>query len=251
MRFHVLQHGTVASTSETAFEGLRARTARHGDVHVAQAQTHGRGRLGRSWHSEPGTGLYLSVVLLPETVLSPAGLTMAAGLAVRDAVVALGLGSARLKWPNDVVVPTAEGDAKLAGILVETRGLDPERPHYVVGIGVNVAQSSFPPELVAERPVASLRTCGVTTDVGGVLAELLPPLARRLDQITLDPARLAHDFVEALGLATGRVLVVLGEQAILGRLTSFDIGGGVVVAADDGRRHAAPLEIVRELRSAR
>ena len=251
MRFQVHQHGTVASTSETAFEALREHTARHGDVHVAQAQTRGRGRLGRSWHSDSGLGLYMSVVLLPERVLSPAGLTMAAGLAVRDAVLALGLSSARLKWPNDVVVPTAAGEAKLAGILVETRGLDPEHPHYVVGIGVNVAQVSFPSELVAERPVASLRTCGITTDVGGVLAELLPPLARRLDQITLDPTRLARDFVESLGLSAERVLLVQGEVAILGRLVSFDVDAGVVIAADDGRQHVVPLEIVRELRSAR
>ena len=73
-------------------------------------------------------------------------------------------------------------------------------------LGVNVAQASFPPELLAERPVASLRTCGITTDVGGVLAELLPTLARRLDQITLEPKQLARDFVEALAVRSAAAM---------------------------------------------
>jgi BirA family biotin operon repressor/biotin-[acetyl-CoA-carboxylase] ligase len=249
MQFQIHRHGTIASTSETAFEALAARTARHGDVHVAAAQTRGRGRLGRSWHSAPGEGLYLSAVLLPRHVLSPAGLTIAAGLAVLDAVNELGLSRARLKWPNDVIVPTSNGDAKLAGILVETRGLDPARPHYVVGIGVNVAQASFPPELTAERAVASLKTCGVEVDVATVLEALLPHLAARVEQITTAPARLARDFVTATGLNAERVFVVAGDRELTGRIESFDLDSGLVMLTPSRERIQLPLEIVRELRA--
>ena len=248
MQFQIHRHGTIASTSETAFEALAAGTARHGDVHVAEAQSRGRGRLGRSWHRAPGEGLYLSAVLLPRSVLSPAGLTMAAGLAVLDAVNALGLERARLKWPNDVMVPAPDGDAKLAGILVETRGLDPARPHYVVGIGVNVAQESFPPELVHERAVASLKTCGIDADVSTLLEALLPHLSARVEQITADPARLARDFVTATGLNAERVFVVAGERELTGRIESFALDGGLVLLAPSGERTRLALEIVREIR---
>lgn len=251
MRFHVHRHDTIDSTSEAAFEALRAGTARHGDVHVAAAQTRGRGRQGRAWHSAPGAGLYMSVVLLPERVLSPAGLTIAAGLAVRDTVLALGISHARLKWPNDVVVPGAHGDAKLAGILVETRGLEALRPHYVVGIGVNVAQTSFPAELLAERPVASLATCGVEVGVDRVLETLLPTLARRCEQITDDARGLARDFIAALDLQGRGVDVVLGERTLSGRLEAFELDTGLVVSDAHGARHSAALEVVRELRARR
>ncbi|MBL8858828.1 MAG: biotin--[acetyl-CoA-carboxylase] ligase [Planctomycetes bacterium] len=247
MEFHVQRHGTIPSTSDVAFEALRAETARHGDVHVASAQTAGRGRLGRAWHSAPGEGLYSSVVLLPERVLSPAGLTIAAGLAVRDAVLQLGLAQARLKWPNDLVVPAAHGAAKLAGILVETRGLDAARPHYVVGIGVNVAQQDFPRELLAERPVASLATCGVKVDVEAVLAAVLAALRLRLAQIESDELALTRDYLDATGLMSGDVRVVTGSAEIVGRIREFDLKRGVTLETRAHGAQTALLEVVREI----
>ena len=78
----------------------------------------------------------------------------ATGATVRPGVRrGLGLAEASLEWPNDVVVR----GAKLAGILVETRGFDPQRPGYVLGMGLNVAQLTFPAELEGERKVTSLR----------------------------------------------------------------------------------------------
>lgn len=249
MQFQIHRHGTIDSTSETAFEALAAGTARHGDVHVADSQTRGRGRLGRRWHSAPGEGLYMSAVLLPRSVLSPAGLTIAAGLAVLDTVRGLALSGARLKWPNDVIVSTPDGDAKVAGILVETRGLDATRPHYVVGIGVNVAQESFPAELMAERPVASLKTCGIDVDVAMLLEALLPHLGSRVEAITSDPARLAREFASATGLLGQRVLVAAGDREHPGRLESLDIDSGLVLESPNGERTRLALEIVREMRA--
>src|SRR5262245_62468054 len=113
MELRVRRDGEVGSTNERALASVADGSARHGDVHVAEGQTAGRGRLGRSWASASGEGLYLSLVLLTERAPSPAALTMGAGLAVLEGVRSLGVRGAQLKWPNDVL---ASG-AKLAGIL--------------------------------------------------------------------------------------------------------------------------------------
>jgi len=100
---------------------LAALMAEHGAaegcVVVAHAQTSGRGRMGRSWASPPGAGLYVSAILRPARDVTPL-ITIAAGVAVADGVqVATGL-SPCVKWPNDVYV----GPRKLAGILAEAGG---------------------------------------------------------------------------------------------------------------------------------
>ena len=237
MRLRLIRHGEIDSTSERAFAAIADGSARHGDVHVATAQTRGRGRLGRSWSSPAGQGVYLSLVLLPPPPpWSPAALTIAAGLAAFDAAEALGVREARLDWPNDLVV----GEAKLAGVLVETRGLDPRAPHYVVGVGWNVRQRAFPAELAAEREVASLATLGVDATVEEALAAVLETLPRRLERIPADEVGLAADFLQATRLRGARVRVLVGEAEHEGRLDGLSVADGLRLG--DAR---FPLEIVR------
>lgn len=244
MQQRLIRHGLVDSTSERAFAALAAGEARHGDVHVAAGQTRGRGRLGRTWHSPAGEGLYLSLVLLPPPPPpSPAALTMAAGLGVLEGLRSLGLEAARLKWPNDVL---ARG-AKLAGILVESRGLDPARPHAVVGVGVDVEQTAFPPALAAERRVTSLRLEGFPASVDETLTAVLGALGSRLDQVGADPAALARDYLAALGLAGRRVRVVAGSRDVSGELLSLDLDGGIRVRGRSGAPARFPLEHVGTL----
>jgi BirA family biotin operon repressor/biotin-[acetyl-CoA-carboxylase] ligase len=218
-RARVIRHGVIDSTSEAAFRDLERGLARHGDVHVAHGQTAGRGRRGRRWQSAAGEGLYLSAVLLPLVPLEhPVRLTMSAALALRDALAAVGLPGTRLEWPNDVV----SRGAKLAGILVETRGVPEGRPHWVVGVGVNVRQRSFPAELLRERPVTSLALEGVELGPDELLPELLAALERRWS-----PPELAveGEFLEATGLAGRRVRVERGTAAAEGRLEALDEKG--------------------------
>lgn len=259
MEFQVIRHGSVDSTSERAFAALRDGNARHGDVHVADEQTAGRGRQGRRWHSPRAGGLYASVVLLPSVPFSAAGLTIAAGLAVHDAVVRLGIGHAALDWPNDVVVRARPAttdprgtrglDAKIAGILVETRGLDPHAPHYVIGIGLNVAQSAFPAELSAERAVTSLHLEGCTVTRETALAAVLEALPARLDSIRSSARELARDYLAATMLAGARVRVRTGECELTGRIDTLDIRSGLVIVDADGRARTLALEVVREIAS--
>lgn len=141
---HLVVRDTVQSTNDDAWDAL-AHGAPDGTVVIAGVQTRGRGRLGRIWHTHPGRGLAMSMLLHlgcdPEPL---ATLPLVAGLALATALDPFGV-PARLKWPNDVLL----GRHKVAGILCERRrgagGLDAA----VVGVGVNVSQTreEFPPEL--------------------------------------------------------------------------------------------------------
>ena len=237
----VHRHGVIDSSSEAAFRSLESGEARHGDVHVAAGQTAGRGRLGRTWESAASEGLYLSVLLLPpEPLTHPALLTVAAGLAVRDAAVDLGCSKVSLKWPNDVMV----AGAKLAGILVESRGFDPTRPHYVVGIGVNVAQRDFPAELKAERAVTSLALLGLEASAEQVEERVLHHLDARLAAARDRLPELETDYLEATGLRGASVRLRRGDEVGEGFLEGFSLREGLLLRRRDGWLAKFPVEHV-------
>src|SRR5919198_2054958 len=142
-------HDEVGSTNDLA-KALADDGAAHGEVVVAEAQSAGRGRRGRSWPSPPGRNLYLSAVLRPD--LPPARapeLTLVASVALCQAVRQADV-AASIKWPNDLLV----GGRKLGGILLEMAA-EPDQIQWVVlGIGVNVngRPEDFPEEV---RPIAT------------------------------------------------------------------------------------------------
>ncbi len=126
-----------------------AEGAPEGLVAVADEQTAGRGRLGRTWVAPPGSALLVSALLRPRLAVDRTHLvTLAAGLAALDAVRALTGVQAGLKWPNDVVVD----DRKLAGILAEADGVGA----VVVGMGCNVRPDVLPADLASIATAVSL-----------------------------------------------------------------------------------------------
>lgn len=227
----IIRHDVVDSTSERAFDALKSGTARDGDVHVARGQTRGRGRRGARWFSATGEGLYLSYVHVPAAApRMPGLLTMSAGLAVLDAVRGLHLRRARLEWPNDVVVDRA----KLAGILVEARGYDPVAPRFVVGVGINVAQTSFPEELVAERPVTSLLLAGVSVDQESLLQDVVGGLEQRLERAGSHPDSTCSAYLKATGLEGAEVRVRVGADDHIGLWEALTPGEGILLRLVDG-----------------
>jgi BirA family biotin operon repressor/biotin-[acetyl-CoA-carboxylase] ligase len=170
---------TTGSTNDVA-STLIASGAGEGTVVVADAQTAGRGRRGRSWFSPPGAGLYVSVVLVPAGATSPdratALLTLCAGVALAEAVERVTGLSPAIKWPNDLLVDRR----KLAGILAEgVARPSAEGLHAVVlGYGINVLSASFPRELAGR--VTSLESeLGRAVDRAALCAESLASLAER------------------------------------------------------------------------
>jgi BirA family transcriptional regulator, biotin operon repressor / biotin---[acetyl-CoA-carboxylase] ligase len=163
------------STNRVAME-MAENYAPHGTVVVADAQTAGRGRMGRRWVSPAGKNLYVSLLLRPSVPTADApSLALVAGVALADAVEAAGVPAA-LKWPNDLYC----GGRKAAGILAEMASDPGGVRHVVIGLGLNVnaVETDFPPDL--RGAATSLRICaGKTFRRVDVLARLLDAFGAR------------------------------------------------------------------------
>ncbi len=148
--------------------------AASGTVVIAEEQTAGRGRRGRSWFASPGDSLTFSLLwrFVPGT--APAGLSLAVGVAVARALQKVGAGNAALKWPNDLL----KDGRKLGGILVE---LVPGVPHAaVIGIGLNLHLPVGMPEDIRAAS-AAMGTVGDAIDMNDLFAALLTELLATLE----------------------------------------------------------------------
>jgi BirA family biotin operon repressor/biotin-[acetyl-CoA-carboxylase] ligase len=220
----VIRLGEVTSTQAVAFD-LAAGGAPDGTVIVAEHQTGGRGRRGRSWHDEPGASLLLSIVLRPR--LAPARLptlSLAAGVAVAEALHDVAALNSRVKWPNDVLVD----GRKIAGILLESR--TEAAPIVVVGIGINVNQRSFP-AAVAHGATSIALARGRPVDREAVLTAVVERFAgwrARLEADGFGPIRARW---LALADTIGRAIAVDGVHGVA---VDLDEDGALIVA--DGLR---------------
>lgn len=160
---------------------------------LADEQTAGRGQRGNSWHSLPGENMLLTLLVAPR-FLAPERqflLSQAVALSVRDAMSEYGI-EAQLKWPNDIYV----GDKKLAGILVE---LDYEADYIsqaIIGIGLNVNQTKFPP--LERRPVSMKVLRGRDFSVMSVVEVLLRSFSQRYSMISNSEALLSDEYKRSL-----------------------------------------------------
>ena len=179
----LLLHDEVDSTNRVLAD-LAQQGAHDGTVVVAESQTAGRGRLGRTWLSPRGLNLYVSILLaraLPSETVS--WTPMLAAVAVLRAIRTLTTLDVRLKWPNDVLALRSEVGRKLAGILVDGVGTGQASGRaMVVGIGINVNMpvAAFPKELRATA-TSLLIEGGSSVDRGRLLATLLGELERLYD----------------------------------------------------------------------
>ena len=214
----------VGSTNDEAAR-LAALGADEGTLVLADAQSGGRGRSGRSWFSPPGAGLYVSVVLRPATDEDPSRpvewlrlITLAAGVAVAEGIRAATALPVELKWPNDVVLSEARGPRaadrrwrKLAGILAEASAVGSAVQHVIVGIGINVSQAAFPPE-ISGHATSLEAEIGRPVDRGTVLVEILAALRARYDDLRQGRARRVLDrWRELAPAATGARVAVASE----------------------------------------
>ena len=205
----------------------------HGTVVVAEEQTAGRGRAGRSWTSEKSAGIYCSVLLRPPIPPAHAPLlTLVAGLAARDAAAEDLDTVPDVRWPNDLLV----GGRKFAGILTEMHA-EPDRIHYaVVGVGVNVNQSKTPEDLADIATSLRIET-GKAVSRLEVLIRLLRSLDRYYNQFIAEGATpILRRFAEVSSYFKGkRVRITTATETFTGTTAGLEPSGVLRVARDDGR----------------
>jgi BirA family biotin operon repressor/biotin-[acetyl-CoA-carboxylase] ligase len=207
----------------------------HGLVLVADHQSSGRGRLGRTWSAPPGGALLCSVLLRPPPGAVVHGgvwaMALAARAAVRDAAGRAGE-AAEIKWPNDVMV----GDRKLAGILAEA-ATAPDRAGtidaIVVGIGLNVGWVTAPPD-VAARAVTLEELSGRSIERRALLLSLLCELAPLLALWAAAPDALVARYRAGLGSIGRMVRVTLPDREEEGEAVDVTAEGALVVMTAGG-----------------
>ncbi len=223
---------------------------------VADEQTAGRGRNGRSWTAPPGAGLLVSVGyrpawLEPDRTWRLAAIVALAMAEAGEACAGLRERTIRLKWPNDLVVETGDGVvAKLAGVLGETAGLGTDDPRTIVGIGVNAdwPAPDFPPDLAGSMTSLRQAAGGQPIDRDALLEAFVARLEARTE--ALRAGRFDATSWVARQLTNGRPvrLELPGRRTSVVRALGVDVAtGGLVVedrGAADGQRTILSGEIV-------
>lgn len=237
----------ISSTNSEAMEWARTG-APEGALVATAHQTHGRGRWGRTWSSEPGKLLQLSLVLRPKLAPARLGLvTTALGVACARAIERVAGLRATIKWPNDVRVR----DRKVAGILVETQVTGPVLDAAVAGIGINTGWSRE--EIPAELRSSATSVAAELEDEG---REPPPPadlLAAFLDDFETiyrslpggapQLVREASDRSDVLGRHVA--IALSSEESIEGRALRLGASGELDLDTPDGLRSVSVGEVRR------
>jgi BirA family biotin operon repressor/biotin-[acetyl-CoA-carboxylase] ligase len=230
------RHAAIDSTNREAADLARAG-APEGVVVVADHQTAGRGRLGRTWAAPPASSLLTTVVLRPAL---PAGrvhlVTMAVALAAADACADVAGFMPDLKWPNDLIV----GDRKLAGVLAEAAFDGDAVQWVVVGIGLNVNWPDELPDELRDVAVAANHVANHDVDRDALLETLLRELETRyaaLDAVVAD--------YRVRCVTIGRVVrVELAGETFTGQALDVDADGHLIVGTGVGARTVTAGDVV-------
>lgn len=236
---------SIGSTNTHALAEARSG-APHGSFYLADEQTSGRGRSDHQWHSAASQGLYLSVLIRPAIAPSDlAWIPLLTGLAAHRAIQQVTALAVDLRWPNDLLI----GPRKTGGILVEGQAESSRVSAVVAGIGINLHQQSFPPNLATAPTALDLET-GRETSRQALLIALLQALDAEYralaspQSLAAIPARIAaiSSWVE------GRQVSVHGPQPCEGVTAGLDAHGflrvrtaqGLVTITTGGLRDARP-----------
>ena len=222
------------ASCESTQELLRADLP-EGALALCDEQTHGRGRLGRSWTAPPGTAILCSLLLRPPEARIVSELSLVAGTAVAEAIEeAVGL-AVQVKWPNDVML----NRRKVAGILAEAADR-----RVVVGMGVNVSQERDDLPEDTNVPAASLYTSdGIKRERGPLLAVILERLGVNYDAWLERGLDGVYDSLGSRDFLRGRRIAVNGESGVG---VKIDRDGRFVVDVGGERRAVESGEIAYE-----
>lgn len=220
-------HRSVDSTNARALAWL-AEGGPHGGLVTADAQTAGRGRRGRAWHSAPRASLYVTALLRPPAGASLGALGLAVGLGLSRGLPAAA--EVGLKWPNDLMA----GGRKLGGVLCEARWTD-GRAQIAAGFGINVRLQPWPADLAAVA--TSLQAQGVETTPVELASSVLASLESTLDAyLSGGFAAIRDDYLARSTVVGQRVRVgeyAAPQDAALAEAVGLDEDGALLVRDAD------------------
>ena len=224
---------SVDSTNAFASRLLaHGRTVPDGSLILAESQTAGRGRIGRSWHSEPENGLYFSLVLRPQLSPSLAPLfTLACAVAMHHAVERTTQLDVDIKWPNDLLV----GGKKIAGILAEINAETDRIRWLIVGVGLNVNHPKLPDE-IADRATSLRLASGRHQSRLDILVDFLEQFQQIVDLFrTAGPAAVVSEWTRHSSFAIGRrVEISDGYRTVRGVTCGLNALGALRVETSPG-----------------
>jgi BirA family biotin operon repressor/biotin-[acetyl-CoA-carboxylase] ligase len=232
---HIHHYYKIGSTNTEAMRAA-ADGAPEGSVFLAEEQLAGRGRSAHVWHSARSAGIYCSVILRPVRPPSDALIfSLAAGLAVRDAVAEIAPQLlADLKWPNDLLLK----GKKFCGILTEMNAEATQVRYLVVGIGINVNQTKFPPELreIATSLKIETGTEWSRVELAVALLKSLDREYRSLNENSDARAAILRRFETNSSSVRGREVTIEGNEGLTGITEGLDERGFLRVRTEEGLR---------------
>jgi len=201
-----------------------------GLVVIANCQTGGKGRSGRVWHSAPGTGIYLSMLIRPN--LSPEQLpiiTLMAGLATAIAVNEFIPKPAQLKWPNDLLL----NNKKIAGVLCEYHAT--KVPAVIIGIGINVNHTHFPVDIKDIATSLKLES-GIETNRTTLIRQLVTQLDFQYSELKNNKTQaLIDNWTHHSDLFGKSISISKAGQSITGKAIRLDHRGRLVILNESGK----------------
>ncbi len=235
----VFRYETIGSTNDEA-KRLALLGEPDGTLVVADSQTSGRGRSGRLWVTPPGAAIAMTLILRPAIpTFQLAQIALLGGLAVLEGIEQVTRLTAKLKWPNDVLI----GGKKVAGVLAEAAFTGDKLESVVLGIGVNV-NAGPPPDLKLEYPASCLAVeAGQQFDREVVIAAVLSAFDARYPQ--LGTAMVARAWAKHLAMIGKNVIAIGPTETIIGRLEGVTEAGAIVIRLETGEMRAVLAGDVR------
>ncbi|MBR1683512.1 MAG: biotin--[Clostridia bacterium] len=224
---------TEVDSTNRVLKQLALEGAGNGSVALCERQTAGRGRLGRQWISEPGVGLWQSVLLRPSLRPSQAPLlTFVAAISMAQALEKNEVDRVRIKWPNDLVLD----GKKICGILNEV-SCDPDTIEYVVlGVGLNVKHGAIPEGL--EKTAGSLEDAGFTVLRRDIMVSYLECLERNVDIVERKGFGALTQTYAGYSCTFGSDVEVIGQsERFTGEAKGMDESGALLVEDPAGVIH--------------
>ena len=228
---HVLDE--VDSTSQY-LSALASETDISGHVCLAEVQKQGRGRRGRDWITTPYSNIMLSIAWsYPAGPASLAGLSLAAGVAIVDALKESGISEIGLKWPNDIMWQ----NKKLGGVLVDIQGEANGPSTVILGVGINVRQGKQAARLVDQQWADLYQVSGAGTDRNQLAASLVDKLMTMLSDFETEGFDFFRQSWQQLHIHKGRpVRLMQAESEFQGTAEGVDSSGALVIRETGGGR---------------